>query len=277
MKIVTSETINFILLSGIDVQSPVKLSASVELQPTDTSHIDLKTALATCSEPDDIAVVAAFIPRITAQFCVTAKSPKELAVLSWNTSWDALLLSAIFHTEIGFNLQSDTPANKITSESTLRATNLQMRGLNNLTAYRLTNEDSLWVLSHFSEARQMLDNDRFQTAIHCLASYRWHAAPRIKMAVIWAGIEGIFGASTEIRFRLSLYTARFLYPDNIGERQKTFDDVKRLYNTRSQAVHGAKIKKDIGGAVGESAQILREILIRCIEKKSLPIENELAP
>ncbi len=277
MKIVSSGTTNFILLSGIDVQSPIKLNASVEFQPADTSHIDLKTALATCSEPDDIAVVAAFIPRITAQFCITAKTPKELAVLSWNTSWDALLLSAIFHTEIGFNLQSDTPANKISSESTLRATNLQMRGLNNSTAYRLTKEDSEWILAHFSKARQMLDNDRFQTAIHCLASYRWHAAPRIKMAVIWAGIEGLFAASSEIRFKLSLYIARFLYPDKTDERQKVFDDVKRLYITRSQAVHGGKIKKEIGGAVEESAQILREILMRCIENKSLPIENELAP
>ena len=67
-------------------------------------------AISTCSLLDDIAVVAAFIPRITSQFRIVAPTPKELAVHAWDSSWDALLLSALCHTEIGFNLQSDVPA-----------------------------------------------------------------------------------------------------------------------------------------------------------------------
>lgn len=275
-KILTGET-TFILLSGLEVQSKVKLSNHVELQAADTSHLDLKTALATCSHPDDIAVVAAFIPRITAQFCITAETGKDLAAFSWNSSWDALLLSAIFHTEIGFNLQSDTSSNEITADSALRATNLQMRGINNDTPYKLTPKDVKWIEKHFQEARQMLDNDKFQTAVHCLASYRWHTIPRIKIAVIWAGIEGLFGASTEIKFRISLYTACFLYPDKQSERQETFNIVKNLYNTRSKAVHGAKIKKNINEDVEASARILEKLLKKCIEKRSLPDENELVP
>lgn len=277
MKIVATSDTNFILLSGLEVQNNITLSKYVELEAADTSHLDLNTALSTCSHPDDIAVVAAFIPRITSQFRITAETPKELATISWNSSWDALLLSAIFHADVGFNLQSDTDSSEITADSTLRATNLHMKGLTNDAPYRLTSADAKWISLHFHDARQMLDADSFQTAVHCLASYRWHTMPRIKMAVIWAGIEGLFGASTEIRFRISLYIARFLYPDDPGERQKCFDAIKKLYNARSKAVHGTKIKGDFVDAVEESADILRKLIVQCIENKSLPNENELVP
>ncbi|MBV1928756.1 MAG: hypothetical protein KUG81_04515 [Gammaproteobacteria bacterium] len=277
MQIIGTSNTTFILLSGIAVQSDVKLSKHVELQPADTSHLDIETALSTCSRPDDIAVVMAFIPRITAQLHITAETPKNLATIAWNSSWDALLLSAIFHTEIGFSLQSDTTSGEITADSTLRATSLHMHGLVSGSPHILTSEEAKWVSTHFYDAQQMLENDSFQMAVHCLASYRWHSMPRIKMAVIWAGIEGIFGASSEIRFRISVYTARFLYPDETDARQTVFEAVKKLYNTRSQAVHGTKIKGDIATAVDESADILRKLLVRCIETKSMPNENDLVP
>ena len=65
----------YILLSGIVVPDSVRLSDNVELQHANTSHLDFNTAISTCSRPDDIAVVAAFIPRITSQFCIFASTP----------------------------------------------------------------------------------------------------------------------------------------------------------------------------------------------------------
>lgn len=47
------------------------------------------------------------------------------------------------------------------------------------------------------------------------------------MAVIWAGIEGLFGVSSEIRFRLSICIARFLYPDDADKRKLIFEAVKK--------------------------------------------------
>lgn len=269
--------VTFILLNGIALPSNVMLSDNVELQTADTSHLDFMTAVSTCSRPEDVAVVAAFIPRITAQLRITASTPKELASVAWNASWEALLLSAFFQTEIGFNLQSDTPANKIGNGSRLRATNYYMHGLTNSTAHMLTTDESKWIASHFADGRELLENDRFQTAVHCLASYRWHSMPRIKLAVLWAGIEGIFGASSEIRFRISLYIARFLHPNSAAERQKIFDSVKKLYDSRSAAVHGAKVKSNIASAVEDSAEIIRYILLQCVINKAMPQENELVP
>jgi len=101
--------------------------------------------------------------------------------------------------------------------------------------------------------------------------------PRIKLAVLWAGIEGMFGASSEIRFRISLYIARFLHQNNAVERQTIFDAVKKLYDSRSAAVHGSKVKNDIASAVEDSAEILRKILLQCVTNKAMPQENELVP
>lgn len=277
MQIIGKGDETYILLSGIVVSENIRLSDYVELQPADTSHLDFSTAISTCSRPDDIAVVAAFIPRITSQFRVVASTPKELSTHAWNWSWNALLLSALFHTEIGFNLQSDVPAEEISTGSKLRATNFHMYGITNTKSHKLTTDETKWIVAHFKDARQLLENERFQTAVHCLASYRWHSMPRIKLAVLWAGIEGMFGASSEIRFRISLYISRFLHRDDSEKRKLVFEAVKKLYNSRSAAVHGSKIKGDNDVAVEESANILQKILLQCVTNKSMPIENELVP
>lgn len=277
MQVIGKGDATYILLSGIIVSDNVRLSDNVELQPADTSHLDFNTTISTCSRPDDIAVVAAFIPRITSQFRIVASTPKELAAQAWNSSWDALLLSALFHTEIGFNLQSDVPAEEIGMGSVLHATNFHMYGIANTESHKLTTDEAKWIVAHFKDARQLLENERFQTAVHCLASYRWHSMPRIKLAVLWAGIEGMFGASSEIRFKISLYIARFLHQDDPEKRKLVFEAVKTLYNSRSTAVHGSKIKGDIDLAVEESANILQKILLQCVTNKSMPNEDDLVP
>ncbi|MFZ3116215.1 MAG: hypothetical protein WA133_02870 [Syntrophales bacterium] len=277
MQIIGKENTTYLLLSGIEVPDEIMLGDNVKLLPADTSHLDFKTAIATCSRPDDIAVVAAFIPRITAQLKIDAPTPKELATLAWNTSWDALLLSAIFNTEVGFNLQSDTEASLISAQTNLHATNYHFHGFTQEVSRTLNSDDVNWVKVHFNEARLLLDIEKFQTAVHCLASYRWHSMPRIKMAVLWAGIEGMFGASTEIRFRISLYISRFLHPVDADARKVTFEAVKKLYNSRSSAVHGSKTKADMAQAVEESAELLKQLIRKSIENRAIPDEEKLAP
>lgn len=277
MQIVGTGNKTYILLSGIEVAEDILLTENVKIIPADTSHLDFSTAMSTCSQPDDIAVVAAFIPRITAQFEITASTSKELAIHAWNSSWDALLLSAIFNTEIGFNLQSNTEASSISDHTTIRATNLQFQGLTQASPHKLNEDDIAWISNHFKEASMLLDSDKFQTAVHCLASYRWHSMPRIKMAVLWAGIEGMFGASTEIRFRISLYIARFLHPVDAEARKDKFELVKKLYNSRSSAVHGSKFKGDLAQSVEVSAELLKDLIRKSIVNRALPKEQELVP
>ena len=277
MQIIGKGNTTYILLNGIEVPDEIVLSDNVKLLPADTSHLDFETTIATCSRPDDIAVVAAFIPRITAQLKIDAPTPKELATLAWNSSWDALLLSAIFNTEVGFNLQSDTEASLISAQTSLHATNFHFHGFTQASPHTINSDEVKWLGANFNEARLLLNNEKFQTAVHCFACYRWHSRPRIKMAVLWAGIEGMFGASSEIRFRISLYISRFLHPNDADTRKVTFEVVKKLYNSRSSAVHGSKIKGDLTRAVDESAVLLKELLRQSIENRAIPNEEELAP
>lgn len=277
MDILEKDTETYILLNGIVVKSKIELSEGIQLEPADTSHINFSSAIAACSQPDDMAVVAAFIPRVTSQFKISGESPRKTAINAWNSSWDALLLSAIFQTEVGFNIQSNITSTQISEESTLRAIHRYMTGFHDKPPYTLTSNDANWIAKHYSTARMLLDDDSFQTAVQCLSSYHWHPNPRIKLALLWAGIEGIFGAQSEIRFRLSIYLARFLSPDDEVERQRIFDLVKSLYGTRSNAVHGGKLKGNFDSAATDSANLLNRLIIKCSETGLIPKEADLVP
>ncbi len=277
MQIIGTGYETFLLLNGVETSRNIALDDRITLQPADTSHVVFEVALSTISTPQEIAVIAAFLPLVRAELKVTDSNPNNLAIRAWNSVWDAVLLSAIFNTEVGCNIQSDTTSSKICSESKLRATNFYMHGLVRHSPYALSKKDELWIEKYFIGARELMVQDRFNTAVHCLSSFRWHSVPRIKLAVLWAGIEGLFGADAEIRFRIGLYIARFLYPDNSDTRKATFDRVKKLYNLRSLAVHGGKLKGDVESQVLESAKILQNLVVRCIEIGSLPKEDTLVP
>ena len=133
-----------------------------------------------------------------------------------------------------------------------------------------------WRLT-FETARTLLEKNAFQTAVHSLASYHWHPHPRTQLALIWSGIEALFGIDSELAFRISLYTARFLAPSDGSERSTVFASVKQLYKLRSKAVHGSDMKGDLQRAVEESADLLRRLVRRCIENNQLPPVEALAP
>jgi hypothetical protein len=141
----------------------------------------------------------------------------------------------------------------------------------------MTPDEATWIESNIASARSLLDKPAFQSAIHCLATYRWHSLPRVQLAVLWAGIEGLFGVDSEIVFRLSLYTARYLEPDNERHRSQIFATVKRVYKQRSAAVHGAKIKGNLEVGITDSATLLLRLLRKCVEDGELPRTETLAP
>lgn len=108
-----------------------------------------------------------------------------------------------------------------------------------------------------------------------MASYRWHSVPRVQLAVIWSGIESLFNVNTEVSFRISLYIANFL-GENEAQAQQIFKQVRKIYSSRSSAVHGNKTKDNLESAVEESANLLTRILRRCAELNKLPDVDNLA-
>ncbi|MBC8376202.1 MAG: hypothetical protein H8E26_09145 [FCB group bacterium] len=277
MSIVSSNNVTYLLLNGIETPISFELGEGITFAPADTSHLDLTTALSTVTTPDDIPVVTAFIPLIRSQFIITGDTAKETAGLAWNAQWDALLLSAIFLTEVGFNLQSNVSAERINEDSTLRATNYQMYGFTNQPPYSLSDEDVEWLKKSFLKARNLLSSEQFMTAVHSLATFRWHSHPRIRIAVLWAGIESLFNISAELRFRLSQYAARFLYPESSDKMKDCYRETLKLYDLRSKAVHGSKMKGDVQKIVEDSFTLLRMLIRSCIDQERIPDPKLLAP
>lgn len=139
-------------------------------------------------------------------------------MLGWNAQWDCLLLSALFDRDVLWSLQSDKPADEIGPGISVNVTNSHLSGLNAPPAYELTSDDEQWLQMYADAARKLLGDLGFQTAVHSLASFHWHPHPRTRLALIWSGIEALFGIDSEVVFRVSLYTAKFLAPDDESER-----------------------------------------------------------
>ena len=79
----------------------------------------------------------------------------------------------------------------------IHITNYELRALLS-DIYNISEEDELWLEKYYKTAYKLLEKDSFQTAVHTMASYRWHSVPRVQLAVIWSGIESLFNVNTEV-------------------------------------------------------------------------------
>lgn len=276
MRISGSGRETFLYLNGIQVSRPIRLGNNAELLPAQCSP-NPKDIISTAKSETDIGVIALFLRSVSSQIHLRASSSKQLAIDAWNTVWDAILVGAFCNCEVVCNLQSNVAAEKFNSDSKLEVTNYHFRGFSSGKPYIMTESEAIWIENHIGRARALLDLPAYQNAIHCLATYRWHTVPRVRLAILWAGIEGLFGIESEIVFRLSLYTARFLEPESGEKCSEVFASVKRLYKYRSAAVHGSKTKGNLEEAVDKSALLLLRLLKRCVTGNGLPKTELLAP
>ena len=275
MRISGDDQETFLYLNGIGVSRAIQLREDIELLPASCSPTPDDIIRVSKTEVD-IGVISLFLRQVSSQFHIKAKNPKALAIVAWNSLWDAVLLSALHDCEAVCNFQCNKAAEEFSVECRFEITNYYLRGFTE-SVYKISDEEASWIEKYFHTARTLLDKIRFQNAVHCLATYRWHSLPRARLALLWSGIEGLFNIDSELVFRLSLYIARFLTPDNEEEMKKIFSSVKRLYKQRSAAVHGSRIKGEAGKAVEESALLLKTLLKRCIVAGELPCEEELVP
>lgn len=273
MKIYGYDHNTYLYLNGIGVSKTLKLNENVELLPANCSPLPSDLIKVSKSEID-LGIATIFLRQVSSQFHITSSDSKTLAIIAWNSIWYGLLLSALFDCEAVCNFQCDRPAEQFSSECKLTVTNYHLRGLSD-SVFFLDENDNEWINQYFYTAVRLLENQKFQNAVHCLATYRWHSVPRVRLALLWSGIEGLFDVDTEIVFRLSLYIAKFLEPNNTEEMKTVFSEVKKLYKYRSSAVHGSKMKGGVKEIITNSAQLLRNILRQCIIVGDLPDENKL--
>lgn len=264
---------SFLYVSGISVTETIKLCEYIEILPAHcepSSELIIDLSLGEV----DLGVMAIFLRRVGAQVRISGSTGKELVARTWNAQWDIVLLGALFDCDLVANFQSDTAAELLSSSSSLAVTNYHFRG-GVTSKYTLTSDDISWLNENFSNARTLLDIDRFQDAVRARSSYNWHPNPRAKLAVLWSGIEGLFDIQGETVFKLSLYAAKFLEPNDREEAKLILSRIKKLYKSRSSAVHGSKIKGDLNDLVSESSILLERLLRKCIELGSIPNIEDL--
>ena len=273
MAIVGHGTETYMYINGITTSIEIALHDNVILIPVLAPfHYEKVSDL--LKNDVDFAVAAVSGRTIASQLRIFAANEEELACTAWNALWDCILLGSLFHCDVMGNIQCDKPVERLNEATFVNVTNYAFRSM--LSApYELSENDQKWIRSYYSKAYMLLDKDPFMTAVHAMASYKWHSMPRVQLAIIWSGIEALFEASTEISFRISLYIANFLAGENAIEAKGLFEKTKKLYSSRSSAVHGGKIKGDMNSLVAESAAILNRIIRQCAELGSLPNTKEL--
>jgi hypothetical protein len=84
--------------------------------------------------------------------------------------------------------------------------------------------DFEWVATHLLDFSTLLDNSRFRLATEALCTHQHHPTNRMMAAVLWSGIEALFGVQHELSFRIACYTASVLEPRG----QSRLDILKRL-------------------------------------------------
>lgn len=274
-KVIGGRRTTYLLLSGISVTRAVKLAEGVDLLPwgEGVGPRPLLTGL----DLLDKHFAMLQIPWVTCQLRIVGKGAADVAQRAWNSLWDTLLLSAIFGTPVNCGLQSTAELAHFTEKSRLSVIDYRRLTILQDDARTINEAEGMWLEAHFEKAQTLLSQHGFQNAVHCLATYHWHSLPRAQLALLWAGIEGLFGVDSEIVFRVSLYTAKFLAPDDGAIQRQIFTDVKRLYSVRSKAVHGGRLKDDPSNSVSESVELLRQLIVTCIEGNRLPLVDQLVP
>lgn len=276
MRIAGTGTDTYLYLNGLTVPRPIRLGEAVTLLPATPSLNDAVTSAKMESELD-LGLAILCLRHVASQIHVTAADSEALARLAWCTLWDVSLLSAVLSCNVGCNLQSDAPVEKLSKSHALYGVNSHLVGLALSPDRSLSEDEAVWLEANFASGRTLLQNPRFSVAVEAMCAYHFTPSDRVRLGVLWSGIEGLFGVESELSFRVSLYAARFLAPDDPSARRALFSSTRRMYSRRSAAVHGASLPKDGDNTVEEARGLLHRLIRQCVEAGAVPSPEALAP
>lgn len=135
--------------------------------------------------------------------------------------------------------------------------------------------DLEWVFENIVAFGEMLEVPRFRLAVEAITTHQHLVSSRMMVASLWSGIEALMGVQAELRFRLALFVACLLEPKG-QKRVERYRRVKKLYDSRSRAVHGAEMSEaDLVSHVTETRKVLSEMLCKMIEGRKVLSEEDL--
>lgn len=203
-------TETYLYISGLSTTKEINLHDNIRLMPV-SSSFQYRKVSELLKNDIDFAVAAISGRTIASQMRIFAADVEELTRITWNAAWDCILLGAILQSEVMGNIQCDQPIEQLGEATSVHVTNYVFHAILS-DPYQLNDDDEKWINSFYSVAYKLLDKDPYMTAVHAMASYKWHSMPRVQLAVLWSGIEALFEVSTEISFRISLYLAMIKMP-----------------------------------------------------------------
>lgn len=132
-----------------------------------------------------------------------------------------------------------------------------------------------WAIHSMADFAHLLNFPKFRLAVDAFTTYAQETSLRMSAASLWAGVEALFGVDRELTFTVAAYTASLLEAHGTS-RLELFLQMKKLYSTRSKAVHGMPVDDESLIVHIESVRdILSRLLLVCISRKSVPDAKEL--
>jgi len=138
----------------------------------------------------------------------------------------------------------------------------------------ISDDDIDWIYTNYDKFNRLCaESERFYFSLKAAVDWRFSENIRTAISRIWAGIESILELKSETVYRLSIITSALLKSRGC-ERIDFYKKIKKLYDVRSKAVHGARISdKKLHRALDDSFDILSSILVLCIERGKT-LDNE---
>ncbi len=168
-------------------------------------------------------------------------------------SWDTI--AAVKDRSVHFFLLDDAPQYLLIGES-----------------LRVLSQEDIELLNAYWEPalllRQKNFSRRFGLAFNMAYTWNHTSDIRVGLANLWFGIEALFGCQRDRRVTQGL-VERIVNWVPIFSRKT----VRALYKERCNAVHGRMLTNLSQKAVADSAELLREAIIVCIESSSAPLRD----
>lgn len=138
----------------------------------------------------------------------------------------------------------------------------------------VTADDLRWVSATLLSFIHLRSTPHFQLAVEALATHHHQTSERMMVAILWSGIEALFGIQSELRFRLAALVAATLEPRG-ATRTELYHRVTKLYDVRSVAVHGGKVSNArLRVHAIEVRSLLSRLLCSFVDTRNLPSREE---
>ncbi|MBZ9942649.1 hypothetical protein LB533_16275 [Mesorhizobium sp. BR1-1-13] len=255
---------------GITVPERFELSAGIWLGPSLT-RLDVSAAASGSGRFSDYAAALQGDEIATFEMVVEeAAGGEELVVKGWNALWLFHLLSVACGSPC-LSLYSVCDGNEPKYSAASRTPFVRpVPEIHPATSRQLN-----WAKEHLESFESLAKIPEFESAMKCFGNAHYLPDHDIRIMLLWAGIEGLLSVDAELSRRLALYAA-ILMDGTPDQKAAYFDEVKKAYAIRSQAVHGAKAKPDklvVGYSL--ASRILAGLLKRCVEVGRVPSPAEL--